>query len=134
MAITLPNDDTTYSMMTSSTLGLGKLEDDTTQTVAANSVTATASRTYGIQKNSSNQLVVNVPWVDTDDDTTYALSSTDGSNSADIVLTAGGSGSGTSAVTITGTGNETTIEEAGSTITVGLPDDVTIKRSYRCCF
>ena len=126
MAITLPNDDTTYSMMTSSTLGLGKLEDDTTQTVAANSVTATASRTYGIQKNSSNQLVVNVPWVDTDDDTTYALSSTDGSNSADIVLTAGGSGSGTSAVTITGTGNETTIEEAGSTITVGLPDDVTI--------
>ena len=126
MAITLPNDDTTYSMMTSSTLGLGKLEDDTTQTVAANSVTATASRTYGIQKNSSNQLVVNVPWVDNNDDTTYALSSTDGSNSADIVLTAGGSGSGTTAVTITGTGNETTIEEAGYTITVGLPDDVTI--------
>ena len=56
MAITLPNDDTTYSMMTSSTLGLGKLEDDTTQTVAANSVTATASRTYGIQSKSSNQL------------------------------------------------------------------------------
>ena len=54
--------DTTYSMMTNTTLGLGKLEDNTVQTVAANAVTATASRTYGIQRNSSNQLVVNVPW------------------------------------------------------------------------
>jgi hypothetical protein len=57
--------DTTYSMMTDSVLGLGKLEDNTTQTTAANTVTTTALRTYGIQKNSSNQLVVNVPWTDT---------------------------------------------------------------------
>jgi len=56
--------NTEYSMMTASTLGLGKLASDTTQTVGASSVSATASRTYGIQKNSSNQLVVNVPWTD----------------------------------------------------------------------
>ena len=56
--------DTTYSMMTDTTLGLGKLEDNTTQTVTANAVTTTASRTYGVQKNSSDQLVVNVPWTD----------------------------------------------------------------------
>ena len=56
---------TTYNMMTASTLGLGKLFSNTTQTVAGNSVSATASRTYGVQKNSSNQLVVNVPWEDT---------------------------------------------------------------------
>ena len=62
--------NTTYSMMTATTLGLGKLEDNTTQTVAANTVSATANRTYGIQKNSSNQLVVNVPWSDTN--TTYS--------------------------------------------------------------
>ena len=63
-------DNTEYSMMTATTLGLGKLEDNTTQTVAANTVSSTAGRTYGIQKNSSNQLVVNVPWSDTN--TTYS--------------------------------------------------------------
>ena len=58
------DNNTEYGMMTATTLGLGKLEDNTTQTVAANSVSATAGKTYGIQKNSSNQLVVNVPWTD----------------------------------------------------------------------
>ena len=56
--------DTEYVMMTATALGLGKLEDNTVQTVAANSVSATAGKTYGIQKNSSDQLVVNVPWTD----------------------------------------------------------------------
>ena len=59
------DNNTEYSMMTASTLGLGKLASNTTQTVTASSVSATASRTYGIQKNSSNQLVVNVPWANT---------------------------------------------------------------------
>ena len=55
--------------MTNTVLGLGKVFSNTTQTVAANSVSSTASRTYGVQKNSSGQLVVNVPWSDTN--TTY---------------------------------------------------------------
>ena len=63
--------NTTYSAATSSALGLMKLEDDTEQSVAANAVTATASRTYGVQFNSSDQAVVNVPWVDTN--TTYSV-------------------------------------------------------------
>jgi hypothetical protein len=68
--ITLPADNnTTYGAATSTTLGLVKLEDDTVQTVAANAVTATASRTYGVQVNSSGQMVVNVPWVDTNTET-----------------------------------------------------------------
>ena len=68
--------DTTYNAATSSVLGLMKLEDDTEQSVAANAVSATASRTYGVQFNSSNQAVVNVPWVDTDEDTWIENSNT----------------------------------------------------------
>jgi len=60
-------------------------------------------------------------------DTTYSISSVDGpSNTADIVLTAGGSGSGTDFVTISGTTSEITVESAADVITIGLPDDVTI--------
>ena len=78
MLVNVPWTDTNteYSMMTSSVLGLGKLFSDTQQDTAANSVTSTASRTYGIQANSSDQLVVNVPWTDTNTEYSAATSST----------------------------------------------------------
>jgi len=63
--------DTTYSTATTSTEGLVKIEDGTAQSTAANAVTTTASRTYGVQLNGTGQAVVNVPWTDTDTDTTY---------------------------------------------------------------
>jgi hypothetical protein len=69
--ITMASTDTTYSTATSSALGLVKIEDDTEQSVAANTVSTTAGRTYGVQLNSDDQLVVNVPWADTD--TTYSI-------------------------------------------------------------
>ena len=50
---------------TTTTLGGAKVFSDTVQSVAANAVSSTAGRTYGVQKNSSGQLVVNVPWEDT---------------------------------------------------------------------
>ena len=50
--------------MTSTVLGLGKLQSPDVQTTTANPVTDTAVRTYGIQFNSNDQLVVNVPWTD----------------------------------------------------------------------
>jgi hypothetical protein len=45
-------------------LGGVEVFDATVQTVAANAVTSTASRTYGVQLNAADQMVVNVPWTD----------------------------------------------------------------------
>ena len=53
-------------LMTSSAQGEAKLFSDTEQTVAAETVSAEANRTYGSQLNADEQLVVNVPWKDTD--------------------------------------------------------------------
>ena len=69
MTITSPDTDTTYSAMDTTTLGLGKLRYARDATPAAEGLSIMASRTYGVTDNASNQLVVNVPWTDTD--TTY---------------------------------------------------------------
>lgn len=53
---------TSVPLATASVVGGRKLFSDTVQTVAPNLVTSTASRTYGVQVNSSGQMVVNVPW------------------------------------------------------------------------
>lgn len=50
---------------TASTLGTIKLGSDTQQTVAAQTPSSTADRTYAVQLNSDNQAVVNVPWENT---------------------------------------------------------------------
>lgn len=66
----------------------------------------------------------------TNSDTTYSISVAAGAaNDADIVLTAGGSGSGTDLVTISGTTNEIQVTESGDTINIGLPSDVTVSNN-----
>ena len=67
LVVNVPWTDTVYTLpkATDAALGGAKLGFSAVQTVAANSATTTASRTYGIQMNSSDQLVVNVPWTDT---------------------------------------------------------------------
>ena len=69
------DNNTTYSAATTSTLGLVKLESGSVQSCAANAITETGGRTYGVQFNSSNQLVVNVPWSDTNTNTNYYANS-----------------------------------------------------------
>lgn len=55
-------DDTDYA--TSSAYGIVKLGSDTVQSTAAETVTSTTGRTYAVQKNANGQLLVNVPWTD----------------------------------------------------------------------
>lgn len=85
---TISSVNTTYNLATSTIAGLIELGSDTQQTVAANAVSATASRTYALQVNAAGQGVVNVPWTDT--------------NSGGTVTSVGGTGT-VSGLTLTGT-------------------------------
>lgn len=55
-----------YSTATVNTLGLVKLGSSVEQAVAANTVSNETNRTYAVQVNDTDQLVVNVPWVEAD--------------------------------------------------------------------
>ena len=63
---------------TATTRGAVELFSNTVQSVAANSVTTTASRTYGLQLNSDGQAVVNVPWTDTSGMTSWTVTADSG--------------------------------------------------------
>lgn len=84
--------DSSYSLpvMTDTVLGGAKLKYNTIQTIGANTVSTTDGRTYAVQKNSNDQLVVNVPWTDNDhnDNTTYTFA--DGTNGSFLVTPSDG--------------------------------------------
>jgi len=115
--------NTTYSQATASVLGLIKLGDATAQTVAANTVTATASRTYAVQVNGSGQAVVNVPWVDTNTNTTYTAGTGLTLTGTAFSVTANGIG----ATQLNVTGNGTTAQylrsDADGSFTWATPTD-----------
>jgi hypothetical protein len=88
---------------TATTLGGVEVFSATVQTVAANAVTTTASRTYGVQLNSVDQMVVNVPWTDT--------------NSGGTVTSVGGTGT-VSGLTLSGTVTTSGNLTLGGTLTL----------------
>jgi hypothetical protein len=86
---TVVNTDTTYTAGTGLTLTGTTFDANvnaTTQTVASNAVSATASRTYAVQVDGSDNLVVNVPWSDTDTNTdTLQSIATDSANATRFI-------------------------------------------------
>jgi hypothetical protein len=98
--------------MTSTVLGLGKLFSDTVQTIAASAVSAVAAKTYGAQFNSSEQLVVNVPWTDTQNAfQTITGAGSDNTDSGILLSDSGGT------VLVLGAGS-VSASQTGNTITL----------------
>lgn len=95
-----------YSLPKATTTVRGGVElgSDTVQTVAANSVSATAGKTYAVQLNSADQMVVNVPWSDTSNPGTVTSVAT--ANGTGISVT-GGPITTSGTLTITNTAPDT---------------------------
>ena len=115
-------DGATVGKATASVLGTVELFSNTVQTVAANAVTTTASRTYGVQFNSNDQMVVNVPWTDTNV-VTYDLKTAPTGTAIRLI----GSNSTNDDVTISGTAGRTAMTRISATeLRVNLTDNVSI--------
>ena len=122
--ITLPG-ATAVSTMTSTVLGVGKLFSDVVQSAAANFVSDVEKRTYGVQFNSSNQLVVNVPW--TNSTAGWTLTGDIGTGQVvadgDTALLAGGVGIATSTVAT----DKLTIDLENTSVTPGVYTNANIE-------
>ena len=96
--VTITGTNTTYGVATNAALGLVKIGYTET------------GKNYPVELNGSNQMYVNVPWVDNNDDT---------------ITSVGISGSETTGtVTLTGSGS-TTVTQNGSTVTISSTDNDT---------
>jgi hypothetical protein len=111
---TISSVNTTYALATSTTLGLIELGSDTAQTVAANAVTATASRSYALQVNAAGQGVINVPWTDTNSGGTVTSVSGTGTASG---LSLSGTVTTSGNITLSGTVNSLAAGSYGISIT-----------------
>lgn len=102
--------------MTSTVLGTGKLYSDVVQTQAVVAVTSVGKRTYGVQFNSDDQLVVNVPW---QENSGWTLK---GDSGADQLIEDGNTvliSGGTAIKTVTSATDEMSIVLEDTTVTPG---------------
>tara|TARA_R110001599_G_scaffold26710_1_gene94161 strand:+ start:2738 stop:5104 length:2367 start_codon:yes stop_codon:yes gene_type:complete len=131
--------------MTSTVTGTGKLWDDTVQAVPAVSVSAVADRTYGVQFNDAEQLVVNVPWVEgtggsgtvtavdfTSDIAAFTAATVDGTTTPSISLDLNGGTAGQflrqdgAWATIPG-GNPGTVTDVSVLVNGGVTDAISLR-------
>ena len=117
------NTNTTYSTATNTALGLVKLYTTTEQTVVPNNASSTASRSYAIQLDANDKMIVNVPW--TDNNTTYSTATANSLGLIKIGYTESGKNypveldSGKAYVNVPWTDNNTVYSTASSS-TLGL--------------
>ena len=73
--VNVPWEDTVYTLpvATYGSLGGVKLGSDTQQSTGPQPTTSTAGRTYAVQRDSSQRLMVNVPWVASSGGSSYTL-------------------------------------------------------------
>jgi len=120
--------DTTYSTMTTSTLGLGKLRYANNSTPAAQSQTTTAGRTYGITENGSGQLVVNVPWTASSGGvSSYTMQQNGGSNTDPLMRITAGSDLD---IEIAGSGATSVTRNSNTKVTISSTDTTYSVFSY----
>ena len=113
---TFPSIPSAVPVMSSTILGIGKLWDDSIQAVPAVAVSDTPDRTYGVQFNGAQQLVVNVPWVSGSGvNTTYDLASAQAGS--DVLATLTGSDGTTDSIRFI-PGTNITLTDTGSSITI----------------
>jgi len=122
--ITLPS-AAAVPKMSSTVLGIGKLFSDVVQSQGSNPVTEVEKRTYGVQFNSSDQLVVNVPW--TNSTAGWTLTGDIGTGQVvadgDTALLAGGVGIATSTVAT----DKLTIDLENTSVTPGVYTNANIE-------
>ena len=125
MVVNVPWTGYTLPLMTATSRGGAEVLSDITQTVAANGVSTTAGRTYGLQLNAAEQLVVNVPWTDTAQYSFSAKGDTGTTNSitdGNTLILSGGTG-----IATTSAGNDTIeIKISDTAVTPGTYTSSTI--------
>ena len=131
---TFPDTSNTYTAdvgltLTGTAFSVNVADSQTTQ--APQGITTTTNRLYQVETDDTDHLVVNVPWSDNNDDTTYDLSvGAGGANTATVVLT--DSNAVADSVIISGVTNAIDVSEntGTSTIFVDLSDTIDGDRTF----